>query len=237
MSPPGLRASLSLLLLLGGCLLLAAAGNKDAAPGPGSGSSGRFVSPEQHACSWQLRLPAPGAAAGGEVGLRCRGPDGARQECAFRGEPERCAAYGPRRAHYWKQVLGALRRRRRPCLDPAPLRARLCAGKKGRGAELSLVPHAAPSQRPAAHDFSGALRVRARSPGRSLSSRPKEKTSEKKTKGGKRKTASDPGEERPVRTGPNPDGLDENDNAELTETYCDEKWHSVCNFFLNFWNG
>ncbi|EHB13115.1 Fibroblast growth factor-binding protein 3 [Heterocephalus glaber] len=133
MSPPGLRASLSLLLLLGGCLLLAAAGNKDAAPGPWSGSSGRF--------------------------------------------------------------------------------------------------------RPAAHDFSGALRVRARSPGRSLSSRPKEKTSEKKTKGGKRKTASDPGEERPVRTGPNPDGLDENDNAELTETYCDEKWHSVCNFFLNFWNG
>ncbi|KAM6183375.1 fibroblast growth factor-binding protein 3 [Erethizon dorsatum] len=242
MSPPRLRASLSLLLLLAGCLLAAAARDKAAAgsaaqraPGPGSGSSGRFVSPEQHACSWQLLLPTPGAAAGGEVGLRCRGPDGARHECAYRGEPERCAAYGARRAHYWKQVLGALRRKRRPCHDPAPLRARLCAGKKGHGAELRLVPHAAPSHGPAAHDFPEEPRLRARSRGWPQSSLPKEKTSEKKTKGGKRKAASDPGEERPMGTGPDPDGLD--GNSELTETYCAEKWHSVCNFFVNFWNG
>ncbi|XP_006147763.1 fibroblast growth factor-binding protein 3 [Tupaia chinensis] len=64
---------------------------------------------------------------------------------------------------------------------------------------------------------------------------PKEKLPERKTKGGKRKAASDPVEERPMATGPDPDGLD--GNAELTETYCAEKWHSVCNFFVNFWNG
>lgn len=227
MSPPRLRASPSLLLLLG-CLLAAAARD------PASGSSGRFVSPEQHACSWQLLLPAPGAAAGGEVGLRCRGPDGARLECAYRGEPERCAAYAARGTHYWKQALGALRRKRRPCLDPAPLRPRLCAGRKGRGAELRLVSRPAPSRGTPVRDLPGEPRARARSRGRAPSSLPKEKTSEK-TKAGKRKAASDPGEDRPMGTGPHPDGLDE--NAELAETYCAEKWHSVCNFFVNFWNG
>ncbi|KAJ1067242.1 hypothetical protein K5549_020023, partial [Capra hircus] len=61
------------------------------------------------------------------------------------------------------------------------------------------------------------------------------KPSEQKPKGGKRKAAWDPDEERPLATGPDPDGLDE--NAKLTDTYCAEKWHSLCNFFVNFWNG
>ncbi|XP_033622232.1 fibroblast growth factor-binding protein 3, partial [Fukomys damarensis] len=109
--------------------------------------------------------------------------------------------------------------------------------RKGRGAELSLVLRQAASQRPAAQDLPGEPSLRTRSRGRPLSSLPKEKTSEKKAKGGKRKTASDPGEERPMGTGPNPDGLGDSENAELTETYCAEKWRSVCNFFVNFWNG
>uniref|UniRef100_A0A452EP68 Fibroblast growth factor binding protein 3 n=1 Tax=Capra hircus TaxID=9925 RepID=A0A452EP68_CAPHI len=213
MSPLRWRASLSVLLLLGGCLL-AAAGRKqgaagvaaESASGSAGGSSGRFVSPERHTCSWQLLPPAPGPEAGSELALRCEGPDGARHQCAYRGEPGRCAVYAARRSHYWKQVLSGLRRKRRPCHDPAPLKARLCAGKKGRGAELrlpALLPVAGPS--------------------------------EQKPKGGKRKAAWDPDEERPLATGPDPDGLDE--NAKLTDTYCAEKWHSLCNFFVNFWNG
>ncbi|XP_045423771.1 fibroblast growth factor-binding protein 3 [Lemur catta] len=252
MSPPRPRMSLSLLLvpLLGSCLLAAARRDKGAAgtaaervPGPAGGSSGRFNSPEQHACSWQLLLPAPGAAAGSELALSCRGPDGARQQCAYRGEPERCAAYAARSSRYWKQVLGGLRKKRRPCQDPSPLQARLCAGKKGHGAELRLVSRASPPAHPTAAGFPGEPKSRARSRGRPRehaggpvpSARPKGKPSERKTKGGKRKAASHPHEERPMGTGPYPDGLDE--NAELTETYCAEKWHSLCNFFVNFWNG
>ncbi|EPY82003.1 hypothetical protein CB1_000689020 [Camelus ferus] len=49
------------------------------------------------------------------------------------------------------------------------------------------------------------------------------------------KAASDPDAEPPLGTRSDPDGLDE--NAKLTETYCAEKWHSLCNFFVNFWNG
>lgn len=249
------RASVPLLLLLSGCLLVAARRDKGAAgsaaepaPGPAGGSSGRFVSPERHACSWQLLLPAPGPAAGSELALRCQDPAGARHQCAYRGQPERCAAYAARGAHYWKQVLGGLRRKRRPCQDPAPLKARLCAGKKGHGAELRLVPHASSPARPTAAGSPRDPKPRARSrgrpwepaPGPSGEARlpagapPRGKPSEK-TNAGKRKAASDPDHERPLGTGPDPDGLDE--NAKLTETYCAEKWHSLCNFFVNFWNG
>uniref|UniRef100_A0A2R9B852 Fibroblast growth factor binding protein 3 n=1 Tax=Pan paniscus TaxID=9597 RepID=A0A2R9B852_PANPA len=194
MSPPRLRASLSpsLLLLLSGCLLAAARREKGAAsnvaepvPGPTGGSSGRFLSPEQHTCSWQLLLPAPEAAAGSELALRCQSPDGARHQCAYRGHPERCAAYAARRAN-----RGRTRER-----APGP-----AAG--------TPPPQSAP---------------------------PKENPSERKTIEGKRKAALVPNEERPMGTGPDPDGLD--GNAELTETYCAEKWHSLCNFFVNFWNG
>ncbi|XP_058398667.1 fibroblast growth factor-binding protein 3 [Diceros bicornis minor] len=255
MSPLRLRAPLSLLLLLGGYVLSDTRRDKgpagsaaEPAPGPAVGSSGRFVSPEGHACSWQLLLPAPRPAAGSELMLRCQGPDAARHQCAYRGEPERCAAYAARRPHYWRQVLGRLRKKSRPCHDAAPLRARLCAGKKGHGAELRLVPYPSPPAGPTAAGFPRDLKPRAGSRGRPRESAPgpaagappppsappKEKPSEK-TKGGKRKAASDPDEERPLGTGPDPDGLDQ--NAKLTETYCAEEWRSLCNFFVNFWNG
>lgn len=255
MSPLRLRVSLLLLLLLGGCLL-AAAGRNEGAGGsvaesarvPAGGSSGRFLSPERHTCSWQLLLPAPGLAAGSELALRCQGPDGARHQCAYHGEPERCAAYAARGSHYWKQVLGGLRKKRRPCQDPAPLKARLCAGKKGHGAELRLVPHASPPAHPTAAGSPGDFKRRARSRGRPWvpalgfaarapllpSALPKGQSS-KKAKGSKRKVASAADEERSLGAGPDPDGLDE--NTKLTETYCAEKWHSFCNFFVNFWNG
>ncbi|XP_017353698.1 fibroblast growth factor-binding protein 3 [Cebus imitator] len=262
MSPPRLRASLSpsllllLLLLLSGCHFAAARREKGAAgnvvepvPGPAGGSSGRFLSPEQHACSWQLLLPAPGATAGSELALRCQSPHGARHWCAYRGEPERCAAYAARRSHFWNQVLGRLRKKRRPCHDPAPLQARFCAGKKGHGAELQLEPRAFPPARPTAAGFAGKPkpgagsrgRPRERAPGAAArtplpqSAPPKGKPSEKNTKGGNRKAASVPDEERPLGTGPDPNRLD--GNAVLTETYCAERWHSLCNFFVNFWNG
>ncbi|NP_001245285.1 fibroblast growth factor-binding protein 3 precursor [Sus scrofa] len=251
-----LRRSLSLLLLLGGCLLAAArrdqraaASTAESAPGPVGGSSGRFVSPERHACSWQLLQPAPGPSAGSELALRCQAPDGAQHQCAYRGEPWRCAAYAARSSLYWKQVLGGLRRKPRPCHDLSPLKARLCAGKKGHGAELRLVPHESAPADPIASGFPRDSKLPARSRGRPRepapgpgarappppSAPPIGKPSEKKTKWGKRKAALDPEEEQTLGTWPDPDGLDE--NAKLTETYCAEKWHSLCNFFVNFWNG
>lgn len=247
MNPLRLRAPLPLLLrlLLGGCLLAAArrdpgaAGSAaESARGPVGGSSGRFVSPARHACSWQLLLSAPGPAAGSELWLRCEGPDGRRRRCAYRGEPERCAADAARRARYWRQVLRRLRRKRRPCQDPAPLAARLCAGGKGRGAELRLVPHAPQDPKPRTRS-----RDRPREPAIGpaatapppRSARPEGKPSGKKTEGGERKAASDAGEERALGPGPDPEGLGQ--NVQVAETYCAEKWHALCSLLVSVWNG
>nr|XP_008530609.1 PREDICTED: fibroblast growth factor-binding protein 3 [Equus przewalskii] len=196
MSALRLRASLSLLLLLGGCVLSAVRRDKgragsaaELALGPAGPSSGRFVSPERHACSWQLLLPGPRPAAGSELALRCQGPAGTRLHCAY-------PPAGP--------TAGSFPRDLKPG-----------AGSQGRPQEPAPGPPAGARPPPSAP--------------------PKEKPSEKKTKDGKRKAASDPEEERPLGTGPDPDGLDE--NAKLTETYCAEEWRSVCNFFVSFWNG
>ncbi|KAM5236675.1 fibroblast growth factor-binding protein 3 [Ctenodactylus gundi] len=233
MSPPRL-----LLLLLLGARLLGAARGDTAQPGSApqpapalpAASSGRFVSPGRHACRWQLLLPAPGAAGDSALALRCRDAGGARHRCAYRGEPRRCAAYGAGRPRFWKQVLGALRRKRRPCRDPAPLRARLCAGRKGRGAELRLAPHASAPPGPTVAGSPGAPRPRSRA-----RSRPPAPPPSSLAEAGKRKAANDAVEDRPLGTGPSPDDSDA--DAGLTETYCAEKWHSVCTFLVNFWNG
>ncbi|KAL6057536.1 hypothetical protein STEG23_005941 [Scotinomys teguina] len=239
-NPPRPRVSpspLKLLLLLGCCLLVAGkdkgAAGREAAPasGPTGGSSGRFVSPEQHACRWQLLVPAPGAPTGGELALRCQAPGGARLHCAYRGHPERCATSGARRSHYWRRLLGALRRKPQPCLDPTPLPPRLCARKK---ADAEPHPPARPtlSARRAQQSRSRVQsRARPRQPVRSGSSPPEEKPSRAKTSTNGRKAGSNPVPESPAVA----NGLDQ--NTELTETYCAEKWHSLCNFFVNFWNG
>lgn len=145
MSPLRWRARRS-LLLLGGCLL-AAAGRKqgaagiaaESASGSAGGSSGRFVSPERHTCSWQLLPARPRARSRQRAGAALpKGPDGALHQCAYRGEPRRCAVYAARRSHYWEagaepaaQEAAALPtpRRSRPACAPARRAvARSCAG-------------------------------------------------------------------------------------------------------------
>ncbi|XP_043835889.1 fibroblast growth factor-binding protein 3 [Dromiciops gliroides] len=274
------------LLLLGCCLLGASTARKnkdstrgaaESVPGPAGGSSGRFSNPEQHACSWQILLPAPGdsaapgaegAGAGSELAVSCQSPDGSHYQCAYRGEPQRCAAYNARGPQYWKQVVGKLRKKRRPCHDPAPLKARLCGGKKGQGAELHLVSRPLDAASAGASSAATALpgegkgrsKGRSRGHGRGREPAPgaeegpslprvpppsgtpalggvaKEKGLGKKGSGGKRKETPPSDEERPMEAGPAPGGPLEF-NEELTETYCAEKWHSLCNFFVNFWNG
>lgn len=238
MSPPTLRTCVSLplvlLLLCGGCVVAASRRDTEPAPSP---TRGRFVSPERHSCSWRLLLPITGVA---ELALRCQGPDGAYQQCTYSGTPERCTAYAARRAHYWKQVLGALRRKRSPCLEPAPLQARVCAGRKGQGAELRLRSAASP---PASFPPDPKPRVRSRGRSRNphlkrSKGTPPSQSREKHsgvTQGGKKKMDSEAEKGQNLGTRADPDGLDE--NAQLTETYCAEEWHSLCDFFVNFWNG
>ncbi|KAM6415499.1 fibroblast growth factor-binding protein 3 [Rhynochetos jubatus] len=140
--------------------------------------AGRFSTPEQHRCSWEVRW----AAGASELRLSCRPPagGGAARSCAYRGEPRRCPAYGTRSRQYWRQILGRLRRRRHPCARGGPLSARLCGpGRAPPEAQLRLLP--APGASPPA-------------------------------------AAAEPTED-------------------PADTYCAERWHSLCRFFVGFWGG
>uniref|UniRef100_A0A8C3RS59 Fibroblast growth factor binding protein 3 n=1 Tax=Chelydra serpentina TaxID=8475 RepID=A0A8C3RS59_CHESE len=155
----------------------------------------------QQACSWQLvrgeeatdlQLSCQAPGEGGSEGLRC----------VYRGQPERCAAYSAKSRQYWKQILGKLRRKRHPCLDSSPLKARPAAP----GATSSGAHAGAP---------------------------------EKRGKAGKRKGGPGspvPPEQPPPTAGGNPEPPTEL-SEDLAETYCAEQWHSLCSFFVNFWNG
>ncbi|XP_061857600.1 fibroblast growth factor-binding protein 3 [Colius striatus] len=105
--------------------------------------AGRFSTPEQHRCNWELRR----AAGGSELRLSCRAPaGGAARTCAYRGEPRRCPAYAARRRHYWRQILARLRRRRDPCARGGPLSARPCGpGRAPPEAQLRLLPPPGPA--------------------------------------------------------------------------------------------
>uniref|UniRef100_A0A8C0GZW0 Fibroblast growth factor binding protein 3 n=1 Tax=Chelonoidis abingdonii TaxID=106734 RepID=A0A8C0GZW0_CHEAB len=208
--------ALPLSLLLLGCLGGAAsgqargAGEKAERPAPWA-QAGQFSTREQHVCSWQLVRGEEAT----ELQLSCQAPGEGGSEglrCAYRGQPERCAAYGAKSRQYWKQILGKLRRKRHPCQDGSPLKARLCSSKKGPPeAQLRLAP---PSPSPAA---AGGPRGKAG-----------------KKKGGPGSPV--PPERRPPTAGGNPEPPTEL-SEDLAETYCAEQWHSLCSFFVNFWNG
>ncbi|KAM7048038.1 fibroblast growth factor-binding protein 3 [Acridotheres tristis] len=108
--------------------------------------AGRFSTPEQHRCRWELRS----AAGASELRLSCRAAGGgAARSCAYRGEPRRCPAFGGRSRQYWRQILSRLRRRRHPCAPGAPLSARLCGpGRAPPEAQLRLLPEPGPGPPP-----------------------------------------------------------------------------------------
>ncbi|XP_064286937.1 fibroblast growth factor-binding protein 3 [Passer domesticus] len=117
--------------------------------------AGRFSTPEQQRCRWELRS----AAAASELRLSCRAAGGgAARSCTYRGEPRRCPAFGARPWQYWRQILARLRRRRpHPCAPAAPLRARLCGpGRAPPEAQLRLLPEPGPGPEPSeqpAHSY------------------------------------------------------------------------------------
>ncbi|XP_042315217.1 fibroblast growth factor-binding protein 3 [Sceloporus undulatus] len=217
--------------------------------------SGQFSTSNKHLCTWQLVFEE-GAS---ELQLTCHSPgeDGSRdQQCVYRGQPERCAAYSSKGRQFWKQILGKLRKKQHPCQETSPLKSRLCSGKKGGSeAQLHLVVTTLSTDAPVTTE--GTTKGKPKGKGRSKDPPALQKASrdrgqgspvksdapDKRNKGGRRK-GSPNSSVAPTQTPPwqltavvegseQPTEL----NADVVEAYCEEKWHSLCNFFVNFWNG
>lgn len=222
--------------------------------------SGQFYTREKHLCSWQLILEED-ATTGLQLSCHQAGEESRKeQQCVYRGQPELCAAYSSKGRQFWKQILGKLRRKRHPCQDSSPLQSRLCSSKKGAlEAQLHLVPSTSSTHAPVI-TMEATAKWRSKGKGRTkdlpkpqkppqaprdrvIGSPAKADAQDKWSKGGKRKgtSSSSVPPAQPVSQQPTaaPGGTEPPTelNASLAEAYCEEKWHSLCNFFVNFWNG
>ncbi|XP_058043865.1 fibroblast growth factor-binding protein 3 [Ahaetulla prasina] len=221
--------------------------------------SGQFSTRDKHLCSWQLISRERDT----ELQLTCQPAEGEAQRCVYRGQPELCAAYSAKGRQFWKQILGKLRRKRHPCQDTSPLKSRLCSSKMETSeAQLHLVqttPSTPSTDVPVATANVTQGSPKGKSHGKNLpasqrspqahqdmiiTNPAKNGALRKQKKGGKRKgnANSSAAPTRPTPRQPTtavvegtvrPTEL----NADVVEAYCEEKWHSLCNFFVNFWNG
>ncbi|XP_048360862.1 fibroblast growth factor-binding protein 3 [Sphaerodactylus townsendi] len=219
--------------------------------------TGQFSTRDKHLCSWQL-IPGEEVT---EIHLSChqQGEDSdLGQQCIYQGKPELCAAYSSKGRQFWKQILGKLRRKHHPCRDSSPLKSRLCSSMKGASeAQLHLVPStlttaALLTEGPVKGKSKGKARAKdlpvSQKPlqtpkARVVTSSAKADAQHKRSKGGKKKVTSSssvtpthPSSRQPtagVESTEQPTEL----NADVAAAYCEEKWHSLCNFFVNFWNG
>uniref|UniRef100_A0A8C5WY26 Fibroblast growth factor binding protein 3 n=1 Tax=Laticauda laticaudata TaxID=8630 RepID=A0A8C5WY26_LATLA len=187
--------------------------------------SGQFSTRDKHLCSWQLISGERDT----ELQITCHPAEGEPQRCIYRGQPELCAAYSAKGRQFWKQILGKLRRKHHPCQDTSPLKSRLCSSKKETAeAQLHLVQTTPSTDIPVATASVTQGSPKEKSHGKNLLRKGNPNSPAAPTHPAHRQpaTAAVEGTVRPTEL-----------NADVVDAYCEEKWHSLCNFFVNFWNG
>ncbi|KAM6956578.1 fibroblast growth factor-binding protein 3 [Aplochiton taeniatus] len=208
--------------------------------GPGSGELG---TKDGHRCTWETS--GEGVVTllvtchpGGEV--TPAGPPGAEPEtywCRYAGKPDLCPAYGGKSSQYWKQLVGKLKKRRNACEGERVIKTKMCK-KAPSEAHMKL------SQRSGEEGGMTAEEKRGRGGGRkkelTTEMAPedvKAETERKKKDEEEEKRKKEEAEEEEERTGfaGGRDG-EVNDMVPM-ETYCAEGWHSVCSFFVRFFEG
>ncbi|XP_013921997.1 PREDICTED: fibroblast growth factor-binding protein 3 [Thamnophis sirtalis] len=230
-------------------------GERERLPFPWA-QSGQFSTRDKHLCNWQLISGERDT----ELQITCHPAEGEAQRCVYRGQPELCAAYGAKGHQFWKQILGKLRRKRHPCQDTSPLKSRLCSSKKDTpGAQLHLVQTLPSTEVPVATASVTQGSPEGKSRGKNLpalqrspqahrdmtvTNPAKNGALKKQKKGGKRKgnpnssvVPTRPAHRKPTTTVVEVTARPTELNADVVDAYCEEKWHSLCNFFVNFWNG
>uniref|UniRef100_A0A1A8HJ36 Fibroblast growth factor binding protein 3 n=1 Tax=Nothobranchius korthausae TaxID=1143690 RepID=A0A1A8HJ36_9TELE len=185
-------------------------------------SSGELSTKRGHRCSWQT-------SGEGLVSLlvNCSTEtdgDLERYWCRYAGKPDLCQAYGMKSSQYWKQLVGKLKKRENACEGEKVLKAKTCK-KAPAEAHMKLA------QRSGEEDKKGGKeggKKKAASGGKSsdggkVEKRKKERDNEEEKK------------KREERTESEDEGM-VNDMAPV-QTYCSEGWHSVCSFFVKFFEG
>ncbi|XP_078497256.1 fibroblast growth factor-binding protein 3 [Lissotriton helveticus] len=241
------RSHILPLILLLGCLStlqrVAAKNEKQASKKGGSPSfarSGQFSTKDNHACAWKI--------IGDEsvsFVVTCTQQQNQSYECAYEGEPQRCPAYSTKAKQYWKHILGKMRKTKSACEDKT-LKSRICKKGAATDSQLKLVqqsPSAVEGGKAKGKGRRGELEM-AQEPGPRAFSANLDPAPEKKGKAGKQKAAvkSDGSSAMPAPLPTDVTQATPKDeivelNEDLAQEYCAENLHSLCSFFVNFWNG
>uniref|UniRef100_A0A3B4AVX9 Uncharacterized protein n=1 Tax=Periophthalmus magnuspinnatus TaxID=409849 RepID=A0A3B4AVX9_9GOBI len=182
-------------------------------------SSGELSTKDGHRCIWQT-------SGEGLVSLTVNCTIENKVEhnywCRYAGKPDLCEAYGVKSSQYWKQLVGKLKKRQNACEGEKVLKAKTCK-KAPAEAHMKLAQHSTEEERKAGKKKGGATKS----------------TESGKTERRKKKEEGGVGSEE-VRSSAERSDLHEegmlNDMAPV-QSYCGDGWHSVCSFFVKFFEG
>ncbi|XP_041865425.1 fibroblast growth factor-binding protein 2 [Melanotaenia boesemani] len=182
-------------------------------------SSGELTTKQGHSCTWQT-------SGEGLVSLLVNCSTKAKDDeerywCRYAGKPDLCQSYGVKSSQYWKQLVGKLKKRDNACEGEKVLKAKTCK-KAPSEAHMKLA------QRSGEEDGGKKKAAGGKSSDGAKVDKRKKKEREEEDEEEKKK--------REERTGLDDDEGLVND-MEPVQSYCSEGWHSVCSFFLKFFEG
>ncbi|KAM9326361.1 fibroblast growth factor-binding protein 3 [Gastrophryne carolinensis] len=203
--------------------------------------SGQFTTKHKHVCTWEIDGDAVVS-----LSLSCNEPSSINYNCTYKGEPLLCPLYTTKAKQYWKPILGKFRKMNNACEDKT-LKSRLCKKAEAVASELRKIG-ADGLVDTKKGKTKGKARVKEPAKGtqggidisEAIDNIDAEKKANPKRKKPDLKLDQDPNPSAPpsnltAAIEVNDDIVELNEN--LAETYCSENWHSLCSFFVNFWNG
>uniref|UniRef100_A0A3Q1EB93 Fibroblast growth factor binding protein 3 n=1 Tax=Acanthochromis polyacanthus TaxID=80966 RepID=A0A3Q1EB93_9TELE len=146
-----------------------------------------------------------------------------RYWCRYAGKPDLCQAYGVKSSQYWKQLVGKLKKRQNACEGEKVLKAKTCK-KAPAEAHMKLAQRSGEDEKKVGKEGGKKKGVAG---GKSSDGGKVEK---------KKKKEDEEDKKMEDRTGLEDDEGVMND-MEPVQSYCSEGWHSVCSFFVKFFEG
>ncbi|XP_056333015.1 fibroblast growth factor-binding protein 1 [Danio aesculapii] len=187
--------------------------------------SGQLSTKDGHRCTWETL--ERGANIVLQVSCSVAGEDGLKPPytCQFAGKPQECSIYSSQSSQYWKQVVSKLKKRNNACEGEKVLKTRLCK-KAPSASHMKLT------------ERSGEETTTHMSEGMQDGKR-KTDVPAKKEKDVQKEEKEEEEEEKKKDEDDGVGGIvnDEFSDMEPGVSYCGEGWHSVCRFFVKFFDG
>ncbi|XP_062927252.1 fibroblast growth factor-binding protein 2-like [Mobula hypostoma] len=197
-------------------------------------TKGALTTKDDHACTWNVT---------GEEELVLQiscSYQGGSYSCNYTGRPQSCPTYNSKAFQYWKQVISKVKKKKHACEGDKSLKARVCK-KAPTESQMKLQAKSwdTRKRRDKVH-LKGAGRRRALGKVATENAFASESVNSTETRSeknwGKSGAPESSKSEDPNTLGEMRDD-DPEVQEELSRAYCAEKWHSLCSFFVNLWNG